>query len=343
MSAARRWRLLALAGVALGLAPGTFVRSPKPPENRSQVLTVERLAAAPRQFGEFRFLAAWRLTSANSRFGGYSALVVPGEGRLLAINDAGGMLEMPMPDRPAAAPARIAGFGPRDPDNKAMVDSEAATRDPLTGMLWVAYESSGMIVRYDRAFLWRGYVFPAEIGRWPKNGGPEGMLRLRDGRFIVLSERDPKRGVASSPGLLFPGDPVDKAQPAKFTFEPPAGYRPTDLAELPDGRVAILLRTWKLGLPVRFPSKLAVADPAEIRAGGVWRAQVVADLFGPIPSDNYEGIAIDPEPGGGATVWIVSDDNTASFQRTLLLKFSWNPGAPTQKARGSPARLSANR
>ena len=61
-------------------------------------------------------------------------------------------------------------------------DTEAATRDPATGTIWVAREGSNSIARIDQAF--RGYVSirPPAMRHWQENGGPEAMVRLADGR-----------------------------------------------------------------------------------------------------------------------------------------------------------------
>lgn len=342
MIAPRAWRLLLLAAILPVLSVGTFIRSPKPADNRSQAVTMTRLAAPPRPFGEFRFLAAWHLTSANSNFGSYSALASLGEGRLLAVSDFGQMLEISVPDAARRRPSRLGPFSGSAPKAKWLTDAEAMTRNPATGQLWLAYEGSNFVTRFNRAQVREGFAYPNEMRRWGHNSGPEAMVRLRDGRFVILAERGtgwfPKR----TPGVIFASDPVaDGVHLDQFEFAPPEGYSPTDMAELPDGRVVMLLRTWTLGVPPRFPSKLAVADPTEIRPGGVWRAQIVADLYGAVPGDNFEGIAVEPMPGDGATVWIISDDNGASFQRTLLLKFAWEP--ETKKAPGSTGRLSETR
>ena len=95
------------------------------------------------------------------------------------------------------------------------------------------------------------------------------------------------------------------------------------MAPLPGGRVLILLRTVYWRLPPRFEGKLVIADPARIRQGKRWSGEVVADLAEPLPVDNYEGLAVEPANDGSAVVWLISDDNTARFQRTLLLKLEW--------------------
>ena len=41
-------------------------------------------------------------------------------------------------------------------------------------------------------------------------------------------------------------------------------------------------------------------------------------LEAPLPVDNFEGLAITPAAGGKVHVWLISDDNQAVTQRTLL-------------------------
>jgi hypothetical protein len=104
------------------------------------------------------------------------------------------------------------------------------------------------------------------------------------------------------------------------------------MAQLPDGRVLILLRKVDWGIPPAFSGKLMIADPSTIRQGERWRAEPVAELEEPLPTDNYEGLAVDSDERGGVVLWLISDDNRARFQRTLLLKLLWRLN---EKARGS--------
>jgi hypothetical protein len=101
---------------------------------------------------------------------------------------------------------------------------------------------------------------------------------------------------------------------------------------LPDGRALILLRKVLWGIPPHFAGKLMLADPATIRAGKAWRAEPLADLASPLPSDNFEGLAVAPAGDGGTTLWLISDDNDSIAQRTLLLRLRWPANA---KARGN--------
>ena len=111
----------------------------------------------------------------------------------------------------------------------------------------------------------------------------------------------------------------------RFRYAPPAGYRPVDAAALPDGRVLVLHRRVTIGLPYGFEAKISVADPREIAAGEDWRGREIATLDSPLPVDNVEGIAVAPQGDGSFVVWLISDDNNAALQRTLLYRLVWKP------------------
>lgn len=336
MAAAGVLRLFLLAIVALVLAPGTWVRSApgKSLEDSRQVLKVRALPVAVGRLGEFEVAGVWELDSSNSRFGSYSALVRLDSGRLLAISDNGNRLEFSPPGDGPPHP-NFASLVSHSISDKRNFDAESATRDPCGGKLWVGYEQGNRIVRLDSSLRPEGRVWPPAMRHWGNNSGPEAMVRLGDGRFVVIAEADPSWFASDVPALLFPGDPVAGNSPEAFRFAAPNGFRPVDMAELPDGRVLILLREVKWRLPPRFAGKLLVADPSLIRPGAVWRGEVVAELDDPLPTDNFEGIAIAPTEEGGADVWMISDDNSASFQRTLLMKLEWRPRQAQQKAHGT--------
>ena len=196
----------------------------------------------------------------------------------------------------------------------------------------MAYERANLIERFDAELVPTGRVRPPEMRGWPPNMGPEAITRLADGRFVVLSEGSPRWFPADLPALLFPADPIRGARAERFRFRPPESYRPVDMAVLPDGRVLILLRRLVVDLPPRFEAKLVVSDPSAIRPGERWSWREIAHLTEPVPMDNYEGLAVEAGEGGRLVLWLISDDNKATFQRTLLLKLLWRPN---EKARGT--------
>jgi hypothetical protein len=323
-------RLAPLTIVALGLAPGTWLRTPPAQfTDERPVLSATPLPLPDLGRSDLRVAGAWALSSPNHHFGGYSALAVLPDGSLLAVSDRGRRLRFTPPGRTGPV-ASFDYLGDARPGAKSGVDSEALAFDPASGRMWVAYENRNMIARYDSRFRREAAARPAAMRDWPLNSGPEAMARLADGRFVVLAEGSPDWFAPDLPALLFPGDPADGATPQRFTFKPPDGYRPVDAAPLPDGKVLILLRRVHWALPARFTGKLMIADPDAIRPGERWAADHVADLAEPLPTDNFEGLAVEPGPRGSLVVWLISDDNTSSFQRTLLLKLIWNPDAKTR-------------
>jgi hypothetical protein len=296
------------------------------PLQQSQVLTLTRLAVPPIDLGPLQVHGAWLLDSPNTYFGGYSALTMVDGGRLLAASDSGRRLQFTVPGQGPPRP-QFDHFAAPELGEKYSADIEAVARDPRSGALWVAYEYTNRIERFDRAFKPKGSVQPAAMRRWRSNSGPEAMARLDDGRFIVLAESGGGWFGETVPALLFAADPVAGNAEKVFRFRPPSGFRPVDMAPLPDGRVLILLRRVLWGLPPRFAGRLVIADPATIRSGQEWSGSVLADLNAPLPSDNYEGLAVAPGADGTLTLWLISDDNNVTFQRTLLLALRWKPDA----------------
>lgn len=324
----RMRRLLAILTVALALSPGLLWRAAPHADAGPRPITILPLSlpANARLAPGLTVAGGWQLASRDEAFGGYSALLTLPEGKLLAVSDRGRLLRMGMPTRPSMR-VRIGAVGIADPVGRRSLDAESATRDPASGTIWLGYESTNTIRRYGPDLGESQAVRPAEMRAWPANRGPETLVRLADGRFIVLSEDVSDGPRPFSEGLLFPGDPIEGATPAVFRFVPPAGFRPTDIAQLPDGRVVILLRRLRIGLPPWLISRLVVADPATIARGGEWAWQPLIEIRDPLPRENYEGLAIEPRENGVVRLWLISDDNrAAALQHTLLLALDWTLG-----------------
>lgn len=333
-------RLLAILAVAALAAPGLWWRAPAPPPpDWRQRIEFVPLPLGQRRAGVLAVLGAWQLRSRFPAFGSFSAMVSPGPGRLLAVSDAGRMAAFAMPGAPPQ-PVELGPFAGRRVESKYDVDIEGMTRDPATGRIWVSYEGSNSIERFAADFSGAKRVAPLAMRDWPGNTGPETLVRLADGRFIVISEARSEWLGGYHEALLFASDPVAGAQPREFLFDAPDGFRPVDAAALPDGRVLILLRRvdW---LPPGFANRLVVADPAAIRPGMVWRSRPLANVGAPLPSDNYEGLTMVDRGHGVVDIWLISDDNFNPYQRTLLLHLQW-PDA-YEKARGVAAGRSDSR
>lgn len=327
-------RILVALVLLLSLSPGLLWRSDPPPADYRPALRIIPLSLpedVTRQIAPVGpvITGAWRLTSNHAWFGSYSALIETEGESFLAFSDDGATLQFAAPH----ASARLPRFGRLEmggDGGKVRRDVEAATRDPQTGHIWIALEGRNEIIRLDRNLAPERGTSPAKMAHWKANGGPEAMVRLADGRFVVLAESALARGVQGRPGLVFASDPVEGGEAAEFGFTPPTGYWPSDMAQLPDGRVLILLRG--IGyLPPRFTAKLVVADPTEIRAGADWRWHDIGTIAAPFPVDNFEGLAISGgKDGAPVTIWLISDSNNAVYlQETLLMRLDWQ--VPAQK------------
>jgi hypothetical protein len=329
-------RNIALLILLFGVMVTTWVRSERvlivpDPVLHFTALKLPPPATLTAHLGAFRLEGAWHMTLGSSKFGGYSALIALPDRRLLAVADNGRFLTfMPPGQRGLTAKPYTPRLGTllTDPRNdKRQVDTESATRDPGTGTIWLGLEYLNAVVRFNPRWQETGRVRPAAMAQWRSNSGPEAMVRLADGRFLVLCE-GPDEWVRPHrhDGVLFAGDPVaggGKGRP--FTFDGPTAFDPVDMAQLPDGRVLVLMRTLIWPLPELFAGRIAIGDPAQIHAGGTWKVVDVARIASSLPIDNFEGMAVVPRDDGRVTVWLISDDNQTRLQRTLLWKLVVNP------------------
>jgi hypothetical protein len=183
--------------------------------------------------------------------------------------------------------------------------------------LWAGFEHHNMIWRYRRDTLAPAAAArPPAMRRWRGNRGPEAMVRLADGRFLVFAE-GADDGSPASAAVLFAGDAAIAGTPSTtLTYRRPAGFRATDAALLPDGAILILNRRFRL--LEGWSARLVIA---RIGHDGTVAGPEVAALQPPLTVDNMEALAVTSE-GGRTIVWLASDDNFNPLQRTLLLKFA---------------------
>ncbi|MCJ2187557.1 esterase-like activity of phytase family protein [Novosphingobium beihaiensis] len=307
----------------------TWGRSPLPAEHNGLRIRVTPLAMPPqrilaRYLGPFRFEGGWQLQSRNSQFYGYSSMVPQPDGRILALNDAGGYLAFSPPGHAPSPPRAGEIVFNEDRGGKLYRDVESVAYDPATRRYWLGLEGNNQIVRLDAHLAEEKRVAPRTMQEWGINTGAEAMARLRDGRFVVI--RETTRSLFDSrlhEAVLFDGDPAEHPDGHRFLFDGPDNFSAVDMALLPDGRALILMRRLLWPLPMRFAGRIVIADTAQIRPGKVWHSVPLASLASVLPVDNFEAIGVVSRPGGKVTVWLMSDDNKMrQLQRTLLWKLS---------------------
>jgi hypothetical protein len=271
--------------------------------------------------GKLTYEGGWVLTSPSENFGSWSGISIR-DGRITAVNDYGLMAEFDVKDNRFTNAREYPvpnGCGNRWYKHKS--DAEALVVDHETGKAWIAMENLNAVCRIDlKRQTFERINQPQAMQDWGKNSGPETLVRMADGRFIVFAEKPPGKGAGPTvPVLIFQGDPSDATTPIeKARFKPPSGYWPVDATALEDGSLLILVR--RLSFPLSFETKLVKLAPNKIKPGQLAEGEVIAEFDGDIVSDNFEAITTNRDPQG-TTVWILSDDNFLFLQRTLLLRF----------------------
>jgi hypothetical protein len=319
-----RLRLIAALVVAAMVAPGTWLRTPVTRENPESIALEQIAGVSETGVRGWRVEGVWQYsTEPTLRFGGFSALLPVGGGRLRAFSDRGFLFTFVEPDREEETPEQrlIAGLPFDDPTLYPLLwDIESATRDPTgRGDYWVGFENTHAIHRFSYRTEPEQVRIIREDVDWYDNGGLEAMERLSDGRFLIIPERRDQ-------ALLIESDPVEDWDPQIIAYESAAeGFAATDLAQLPDGRVLLLMRDVDWGNYPPFAGKLAIVDAPEPGSEEPLQPEVLFDFEGVLPPENYEGIAVTAEDGGSVAVWIISDDNLAAMQRTLVAKITYDP------------------
>ncbi|QAY77082.1 esterase-like activity of phytase family protein [Sphingosinicella sp. BN140058] len=309
-----------MALLLLGTFAPVRITPPDPPPAVSlihfQPVPVEAGRPDDLRVGKLLFLGGWNMESNDWRFGGISAMHVDG-GLVTAISDSGWLIRFPVPVAAGTQRARIEAVrkGSGAPVNKAQRDVESLIINGRTA--WIGLERQNGVWRFALP-EWRelGGARPAAMRKWEENNGPEAMVRLPDGRFIIFSEGD--GGITEA--LMFPSDPsVPGARAIRMRYRPPAGYRITDATLLPDGRMLLLNR--RISFVSGMKAKLAVAPVPPPRTGVLIAPQEIAAFAPPLTVDNMEAVSVTSE-AGRTIVWLASDDNYMPLQRSLLLKFA---------------------
>lgn len=326
-------RALKLALLIAALVPVAWLRAPTPEPSDDPVVGLVDLMPELREdlprTGAVKLVGAWRMIGRNRTLGTLSALA-QSDGGFVAVGDRGGVLRFVRPDRQ----------GPRKADpwrarldrlvhldwrkHRYATDAESVFVERASGDLVVGYEDSPKLERYSPDLARREQIPLPVLAEWPDNKGPEAMTRLADGRTLIVGEAysrwlDRTRHL----GLIFAGTPRPFDRPARFELAMPAGYRPSEMAQMPDGRLLLLGRHFGL---LGFHSVIAIFAPGEVHPGAAVTPRVIIRIDDPRIRDNYEGMTVTREQDGSEAVWLISDSNEMVWaQRTLLLKLRIGP------------------
>jgi hypothetical protein len=293
--------LLAFAPLAVQAA------EPEPIAIRQEAVAPDGVQAAH----GLTLTGAWRLSSGHPGFGGFSGLAAL-DGELILLSDAGAIVRW----KPGAADATIAalpeicrnGAGKHAADAEAMVLAAGAE-------LRIALERGNRLCAFGLEGLGDGRTISLDA-MMPRSGnrGIEAMANWPGQGTALIAE-------ASDDGAhklaWFAGDLPDR-QCAALRYAAPDGFKPGDAAFLPDGRLLVVNR--RFGVRSGRTTSITLSPPFVPAAGAdVGGAEIARIERSPLAA-NYEGVAIETRDGG-ATIWLISDDNFSNPKGTMLLRF----------------------
>lgn len=264
------------------------------------------------------FAGALHLTSADtSRLHGLSELEVDRDGRLTAVTDVGDLLQgRVVLDREG----RLSGLV-----ETTLTPLVGLEGEPITGKRSADAEGLATLANGDRLV---SFEVDHRIWLYPARGGlprpaPSPAADLPENGGMEALSADPERG----PDAYLVGIEADGRT---WECRIATGCRPGARVSLPDdlfglvaarrlggGRTAWLLRAYD---PLRGNRiELRITDAA---------MKVVdrMEIARPATVDNFEGLAAVAGPDGGYRFYLISDDNFARSQRTLLMALDWWPG-----------------
>jgi hypothetical protein len=280
--------------------PNRFPMAPRTVALHAESISLDAIAAHP-----LRIAGAWRLTAPDPRFGGLSALAID-RGQLLALSDSAVLYRF---SPPGEAPSTVAiselPDGPGSPSWKVDRDSESLARDPGGRGWWIGFETNNQLWLYDRDLRRPLRRIDFSESRWPRNLGMESVVAEPGDRLTLIPEL--AHEVVTISGNRATSRPLSGV-----------GSKISDAVRLPDGEILVLMRDYgltgfrtALGALVDTPAGWRVERRVPLRLG----------LF-----RNLEGMAAQPLPGGGARLWLVTDDNFQKPMTTDLFALDVPPG-----------------
>jgi len=310
-------------------------RAPFSPQCENCGITITDLMPTLRanglpDLGRLRLVGAWQLSSANRDFGNFSGLAQLDDGTMVAPGDRNGFMWFKRPDLPGPWHVRLGRPFKGDWRREQVYsDAEAIMVDQVHRNMLLVYEDVPLMFRFNTDLSHRKKVRVPALQEWvdrEANKGPEATARLADKRVVMVGELyDRMFNRRLHPAFVFADDAHFAQPPGRFSVEMPEGFRPTEMAQMPDGRVLLLGR--KLTL-MGFRSVIVIAEAADFRAGAIVHPREIARIVDPRVRDNYEGMTVTTEPDGSYAVWVISGSNLMAWaQRTLLLKLRLDPGA----------------
>lgn len=286
--------------------------------------------------GNLIYRGGIELSSSDSRFGGWSGLIVSADGRrMLAQSDEAHWLRANLlydarGNLAGIAEAQLADM--LDMNGKTMAKAEgdaeglaALTQAGPDGPVAVSFERHDRIWYYD---LSHGLdakpleiAAPGAINSLEFNSGLEGLTLFAPHALLAVAETAQDRN-GDMPAWLIPYPDAFVPIFETLGVKPHPPYQISDAAMGPDGRDLYLLERHYFGPLGGLAIAVRRIPAADVKAGARLDGEEVAEFDSSETIDNMEGLALRREAGGRTFLYMISDDNyDRAFQRTLLLMF----------------------
>lgn len=283
--------------------------------------------------GELTFLAGFELDLDDPMFGGLSGLEISADGqRLTAVSDNGWWLTADLEHDDLGRLTAVQGLKLQpllDLDSKPFSaqpgdlpkiwgDAESVAQSSDDSML-VAFERRHRLWSYDQLDAVPTAIgVPEEVNLLKSNHSLESVDFLSDGRILIFAEEP------IGDDQMIMGWVLEDEAWREIAYQGRDDFNVTDMTVLADGRIIVLER-WFVP-PVFLKTRLRefTTDMLADNHGPI-DGRVLATFTNSLLIDNFEGLTARPAPDGGYWLYMVSDDNYNSYQRTLLYQFYLGP------------------
>jgi hypothetical protein len=264
--------------------------------------------------GDFVYAGGVTLSSdQTSRLHGLSDLVVKGD-RLWSVSDEGDAFEARLVLDEAGRLVDVT-----DGKLSPLVGLDG---QPLQGKAWGDSEGLAILPNGDRLV---SFEREHRIWRYPAAGGPPLAVPKPE---VAMAENDGMEAIVADPRLAPDAYEVGVENTGQvWSCRLAASCAPLSVVEKADDFGLASMTRGPGGLRVHL---LRAWDPLRgnriiVRVQAPGAAPADLTLSRPLTVDNFEGVAAVPGPHGGVRLYLLSDDNFQSSQRTLLLAFDWTP------------------
>ncbi|MDC7682235.1 esterase-like activity of phytase family protein [Asticcacaulis sp. BYS171W] len=261
----------------------------------------------------------------TSRLMGLSDLIVtPGKDGLMidAVSDYGDHVRMIMPANGRAGPLSIDALKGADGKpfgNKTLSDSEDMALDPMTGDHYVSFEGDARVLLYSTetgGLSGKGERLPLDgLPLLPGNQGLEAVTFVREfpGETSLI--------LGAEAGGFWRCRLEDyKCTTLVGPTTPGFGYALVSIAPLDVDKPDQILALYRYYTP--WSGARTVLRLLKLEGTRLTLVDTILEVKPPMPNDNYEGVSAVRKPGGGYSLYLISDP-IGDNDPTRLLVFDY--------------------